>query len=90
MKLDIDVHLEGKNIKYTITGNGVGRQKAGEYKKLNRPSQASFGMQITKDRINLFNQGYQIDARISDLFNSEHAAAGTKVEVWLTTQPLNT
>ena len=40
--------------------------------------------------INLFNQCYQIDARISDLFNSEHAAAGTKVEVWLTTQPLNT
>ncbi len=88
--LDIDVHLEENNIKYTITDNGVGRQKAGEYKKLNRPSQASFGMQITKDRINLFNQGYQIDARISDLFNSEHAAAGTKVEVWLTTQPLNT
>ena len=88
--LDIDVHLEENNIKYTITDNGVGRQKAGEYKKLNRPSRASFGMQITKDRINLFNQGYQIDAKISDLFNSEHAAAGTRVEVWLTTQPLNT
>ncbi len=89
-KLDIEVHLEENNIKYTITDNGVGRQKAQEYKKINRPSQLSFGMQITKDRINLFNQNHNGSVKITDLYNAQHLPEGTKVEVWLTTQPTTT
>jgi LytS/YehU family sensor histidine kinase len=89
-KLDIDVHLEENNIKYTITDNGVGRQKAQEYKKINKPSQLSYGMQITKDRINLFNQDHNGSVKITDLYNAQHLPEGTKVEVWLTTQPITT
>lgn len=88
-KLDIEVYLEENNIKYTITDNGVGRQKAGVYKKINKPSQVSFGMQISKDRIDLFNQGQNSQVKITDLYNLQHLPEGTKVEVWLTTQPLS-
>jgi len=89
-KLDIEVHLEEHNIKYTITDNGVGRLKAQEYKKINKPSQLSYGMQITKDRINLFNQDHNGSVKITDLYNAQHLPEGTKVEVWLTTQPITT
>ena len=85
-QLSIEVKLEKNNIKYTITDNGVGRIKAGEYKKLNRSSQVSFGMQITKDRINLFNQDINGSVKITDLYNEQQEPDGTRVEVWLTTQ----
>jgi ligand-binding sensor domain-containing protein len=86
-KLDIDVKLEGNKIKYTVSDNGVGRVQAGEYKKLNMTSRASFGMQITKDRINLFNQHTNGSVKITDLYNEHRQPGGTRVEVWLTTQP---
>jgi ligand-binding sensor domain-containing protein len=87
-KLTIEVMLEENKIKYTITDNGVGRLKAGEYKKLNKSPGTSLGLQITKDRINLFNQGDNGSVKITDLYNDLQQPEGTKVEVWLTTQPL--
>jgi LytS/YehU family sensor histidine kinase len=89
-KLSIDVKLEENKIKYTIMDNGIGRLKGGEYKKLNRSSQTSFGMQITKDRINLFNQHTNGSVKITDLYNELQQPAGTIVEVWLNTQPVTT
>jgi len=89
-KLTIEVTLEGNRIKYTITDNGVGRLKASEYKKLNRSSGTSFGLQITKDRINLFNQEANGSVKMTDLYDERLQPDGTKVEVWLTTQPLTT
>ncbi len=85
-KLAIEVKLEGSKIKYTIRDNGVGRLKAGEYKKLNRSSGKPFGMQITKDRINLFNQDNNGSVKITDLYDEFQQPEGTLVEVWLTTQ----
>src|SRR5258706_10269876 len=89
-QLTIDVMLEGNKIKYTITDNGVGRLKANEYKKLNRSPGTSFGLQITKDRINLFNQDANGSVKMTDLYNELQQPQGTKVEVWLSTQPVST
>jgi ligand-binding sensor domain-containing protein len=86
-KLTIDVKLENNNIKYTITDNGVGRAKAEEYKKMNRSSGNSLGIQITKDRIGLFNQDVNGSVKITDRYNKHQEPDGTIVEVWLTTQP---
>jgi len=89
-KLSIEVKLEENKIKYTIIDNGIGRLKGDEYKKLNRSSRASFGMQITKDRINLFNHHTNGSVKITDLYNELRQPAGTIVEVWLSTQPITT
>jgi len=86
-KLDIDVRLEEQSIKYTITDNGVGREQAAAYKKLNGLSRTPFGMQMTNERINLFNQETNGSVKITDLYDDQATPAGTKVEVWLTTQP---
>jgi len=85
--LNISVKLEGEQIKYTISDNGVGRVKAAAYKKLNRSSQNSFGLQISEDRISLFNQHQNQSIKITDLYDDQQEPAGTKVEVWLTTLP---
>jgi hypothetical protein len=44
------------------------------------------GMQITTDRINLFNQNKNGSVKISDLVNELNEPVGTKVEVALTNQ----
>ena len=82
-KLDIAVNLEGDDIKYTIIDNGVGRMRANEYKKINRAP--SYGIQITRERVELFNHGNGRSVVITDLYNDTKEPAGTKVEVWLST-----
>ena len=85
-KLKIDVTVTGNYIHYAIEDNGVGRAKAESYKQLNKPAHESMGMQITTDRINLFNQSRNGAVKITDIVNEYHQPAGTKVEVELINQ----
>jgi ligand-binding sensor domain-containing protein len=85
-KLVIDIAVSQNHICYTITDNGVGRAKAESYKQLNKPSYESMGLQITTDRINLFNQNADGSVKITDLYDEQQQPAGTKVEVILANQ----
>lgn len=85
-KLTIDVFVKNKNICYCIEDNGVGRKKAAAYKEMNKLSTESMGMQITTDRINLFNQNKNGSVKITDLLNENNEALGTRVEVELVNQ----
>ena len=85
-KLLIDVTVKNNHIYYCIEDNGVGRAKAASYKQLNKPTHESMGMQITTDRINLFNQHKNGSVIITDLLNKQHESAGTRVEVELVNQ----
>jgi LytS/YehU family sensor histidine kinase len=85
-KLLINVTASNSHINYTVQDNGVGRAKAGDYKKINKPVYQSMGMQITTDRINLFNQYKNGSVKITDLMNANREPAGTKVEVELINQ----
>jgi LytS/YehU family sensor histidine kinase len=84
--LTIDVAVKHNHICYCIEDNGVGRAKAGDYKKINRPAHESMGMQITSDRINLFNQNENGSIKITDLLNEWNQSYGTRVEVELINQ----
>lgn len=84
--LCIEVSVQNQSIHYIIEDNGVGRAKAEEYKQLNRPSHHSMGLQISTDRIHLFNGNSHNAIQITDLYNEKHAAAGTRVEVNITNQ----
>jgi putative methionine-R-sulfoxide reductase with GAF domain len=85
-KLIIDVFVTQNHIHYIIRDNGVGRVKSAEYKQLNQPSHDSMGMQITTDRINLFNQNKNNAVKITDLYDEQGMPSGTKVEVTLINQ----
>lgn len=85
-ELKIDVSVQNNYIHYIIRDNGVGRAKAEEYKQLNKPSHLSMGLQITTDRIHLFNQNGNGAVVITDLFDTQHQPAGTRIEVSIMNQ----
>lgn len=85
-KLMISVKPENGYLKYVIEDNGVGREQAEVYNKLNRLSHQSMGMQITERRIHLFNQNENGSIKIIDLFNDDQSPAGTRVEISLNNQ----
>ncbi|MEO5681567.1 MAG: two-component regulator propeller domain-containing protein [Chitinophagaceae bacterium] len=85
-KLLINVWAGDNYIYYLVEDNGVGRAKAAAYKELNKAGHESMGMQISIDRINLFNLQNNGAVIITDLFNDQHEAVGTRVEVKLINQ----
>ncbi|WP_169192777.1 two-component regulator propeller domain-containing protein [Chitinophaga sp. Ak27] len=68
----------------TIEDNGVGREKAAAMKKANKPGHQSRGLQITRDRLSLYNSRFNVDASfdIEDLIDEEGKATGTRVNLW--------
>ena len=80
-KLIIQVSIVNNHIHYVIEDNGVGRAKANAYKMLNKPAHQSMGMQITTDRINLYNQNKNGYVVITDVMNEMQEPSGTKVEI---------
>ncbi|MGZ5191481.1 MAG: histidine kinase, partial [Flavisolibacter sp.] len=85
-RLAIDVSVEKNHINYSIEDTGIGRKQAEVYKQLNKPNYQSMGLDITRDRINLFNQRNNGSVTITDLYNENKEATGTKVEVHLLNQ----
>jgi ligand-binding sensor domain-containing protein/putative methionine-R-sulfoxide reductase with GAF domain len=85
-KLVIMVSVVNNHIHYLIEDNGVGRAKAKSYKQLNKPSHQSMGMQITTERINLFNQNKNGSVLITDMVNELQEPCGTKVTIELINQ----
>ena len=84
--LKLEVAVENNCIKYVVEDNGVGRAKAEEYRNLNRPGHQSLGLQITSDRIHLFNQKDNGSVKIIDLFDKNERPVGTRIEILLINQ----
>ena len=82
----IDVRVEKGEIKFIVEDNGIGRIKAAEYKQLNKPTYQSMGMDITRERIHLFNGMGNGSVNITDLYDEKNEATGTRVEIHLLNQ----
>jgi len=83
-KVLISVGLVKKDIVFEIEDDGVGREKA---KELSTDS-TGFGLQIMNNYFQLFNayNESKIQHEITDLFNEQQCACGTKVRILI---PLN-
>ena len=68
-------------LRISIADDGIGREKAAEFKSKTATKNKSFGMKVTADRINLINQLYktQTQIQIIDLKDPLGLATGTKV-----------
>ena len=69
-------------LKCIVEDNGIGRKKAMEIKaRKSDTGKKSMGMAITRDRIALINQMYNMDAKVDivDLGDNDGEATGTKV-----------
>jgi hypothetical protein len=82
LKIVLKISLSGSLIRYMIEDNGIGREQSRAYKDLNKPFYKSVGMEITRERINIFNQDPTTtnSVQITDLYDSQQRPAGTRVE----------
>jgi len=83
LTLTVSATLENDYIKYVIEDNGIGRNQAENYNKINKLHHKSVGLKITEDRIHLFNQDENTNGhiKITDLYTLDNRPGGTRVEV---------
>ena len=82
-QLTVDIRYEKEYIRYVIEDNGIGRKKAAKLKAINRPEHIPYGIDISKRRVDLYNNnGKEHSISITDL-EINNQPAGTRVELWL-------
>jgi len=77
--LKIYIKKADDKVEYTITDNGIGRKAAG---LIAQNKESSYGMQMSYDRIKLFNKEEKPSVQIIDLY-IDNMSAGTEVRVSL-------
>jgi ligand-binding sensor domain-containing protein len=83
-RIDVNLKIENNILKCTVIDNGIGRTKSAEINTKNgNAERKSFGMSITKERLDIINQitHQELSVRISDVLNEKGEVAGTKVEL---------
>jgi LytS/YehU family sensor histidine kinase len=83
LELQLSAVLENEYIIYTIEDNGIGREQSGKYKNHNKPLYKSLGLELTQERIDIFNlqQKSEGDVEITDLYDNKNQSCGTRVRV---------
>jgi ligand-binding sensor domain-containing protein/two-component sensor histidine kinase len=75
-------------IHVTIEDNGIGREAATSIKQQSHPTHVSRGLQITKDRLQIYNSRFNLDASfdIDDREDEHGGVSGTRVNLWFPLQ----
>ena len=82
-KLEVEIKASEEHIYYRIQDNGIGRARSAANNHDRRSNHESMGMQITRQRIHLFNNKETGAVNITDLYNEHGESDGTRVEVYL-------
>ncbi len=81
-KLEIQIEPMPGGIQCVITDNGIGRKKASELKSKAADKEKSYGMNITRDRLDMLNRESTVASiEIIDLEDEHSQPLGTKVIV---------
>lgn len=85
LTLRIRANLLENEIKFSISDNGIGREKAAAYNALNKPNHKSVGLSINENRILHFNgkSGRPNPVKITDLYDDKQQPCGTNIEIYL-------
>jgi sensor histidine kinase YesM len=75
--LTVEIKKVDDKIQYCITDNGIGRAAA---EKIMQNKESHYGMQMSYDRIKLFNKEETASVQVNDLYNN-NIPAGTEVKV---------
>lgn len=81
-KVSVSVIKKENYLRYVIEDNGVGRHT--DNSQLQK-EKISYGIEMSNDRVKLFNNEEQASVKITDLFN-DNKPSGTRVEVLLKIQ----
>ena len=84
-KVSVTFAKEGSLLKCTILDNGIGRKASREIKDKLAKSHQSFGMPITKSRLEILNKSKDSNTTviIEDVLGKEQTVIGTKVEIYI-------
>jgi sensor histidine kinase YesM len=87
IKVEISL-LNEKQLKCLIEDDGIGREKAKEYRSINKISYKSYGMMLAKERLNVLNKinDSSLSIEITDLKDENLNPIGTRVEIFV---PIN-
>lgn len=77
--LQVEIKKRADKIEYTIKDNGIGRKAAG---LIAQNKGSSYGMQMSFDRIKLFNREEDPSVQVTDLYDDD-MPLGTEVKVFL-------
>lgn len=86
--LNISFIREKERIHVIIEDDGIGREAATTLKLLSHPAHVSRGLQITKDRLQIYNSRFNFDASfdIDDRKDATGNASGTRINLWFPLQ----
>ena len=89
--LSISFHEEENTLYCVITDNGIGRAKAQELKGQSAEKIKSLGLQLTTERLALFNEGSPVNTfyTIEDITDEQGAIQGTRVILEIKHKQLN-
>lgn len=90
-EIKVAITLESEWLTCIITDNGIGREKAGEFRKNSTTIHQSKGIDITRQRLGDFNNaGEVVPIEYIDLYDDEKRPVGTKVIVRIKRKPFAT
>ncbi|MES2777748.1 MAG: histidine kinase [Bacteroidota bacterium] len=86
--VSISIRREKDFIICRVTDNGVGRKRAAEIKSRKATVDRSYGMSITKDRLDLLSQQMNIPVAVTidDMYDKKNKPCGTTIEIWMPLQ----
>lgn len=82
-QLTIIADIKNEVLCFTIQDNGIGRKRSAQLRQTNTVQHNSYGMQLSEERIALFNQSKENNITVTDLTDEDGIAKGTLVEVRL-------
>lgn len=87
-KINISIAKNDGGLRFVIEDNGIGRERAAQYKSHNRVGHKSKGIKVTNERLKIINSGQKkkISISIIDLYQDK-VPNGTRIELFI---PLNT
>ena len=77
------INEEEKTLHCVIEDDGLGREKAAEFKSKSAENEKSLGLKITTERLALLNQENDFNTfyKIEDVINGDNEIAGTRVQL---------
>jgi len=83
LELKLTACLKNDYITYIVEDNGIGREQSAKYKKENKPHHKSIGIELTRERIQIFNQQQKGEGGvvITDLYDENKTPIGTRVQI---------
>ncbi|MDB5273670.1 MAG: domain S-box protein [Chitinophagaceae bacterium] len=79
--LKIDIALKDDFLLFVVEDDGIGREKAAAIKENHIIKEKSYGMLLTKERLEMINKAASVSVHIEDLKDNEQKPAGTRVTV---------